>query len=92
MLFDVGKYGENIAFEHAKGMAVTYDDLAKLTKRVEQKIGSRKLVCLLASNTVGALAYYISFLNSKNVVLLLDAGMAREDLEKYLKTYRPDYI
>ena len=48
MLFDVGKYGENIAFEHAKGMAVTYDDLAKLTKRVEQKIGSRKLVCLLA--------------------------------------------
>ena len=92
MLFDVGKYGENIAFEHAKGMAVTYNDLAKLTKRVEQKIGSRKLVCLLASNTVGALAYYISFLNSKNVVLLLDAGMAREDLEKYLKTYQPDYI
>lgn len=45
MLFDVGKYGENIAFEHAKGMAVTYNDLAKLTKRVEQKIGSRKLVC-----------------------------------------------
>ena len=62
MLFDVGKYGENIAFEHAKGIAVTYNDLAKLTKRVEQKIGSRKLVCLLASNTVGALAYYISFL------------------------------
>lgn len=92
MLFDVGKYGENIAFEHAKGIAVTYNDLAKLTKRVEQKIGSRKLVCLLASNTVGALAYYISFLNSKNVVLLLDAGMAREDLEKYLKTYQPDYI
>ena len=47
MLFDVGKYGENIAFEHAKGIAVTYNDLAKLTKRVEQKIGSRKLVCWL---------------------------------------------
>ena len=92
MIFDLKKYSQKYAFEDEEGNKITYGEIEALSEKIRKKIGTRKLVCILSNNTIGALLYYIALLCSDNVVMILDDSIPMEQLERCLKKYSPDYV
>lgn len=76
----------------ADGGTLTYGELIRQSEVLEQRIGTRNLGFILCRNRLGALAAYVSMMNTENVPLLLSADMDRELLEELLATYHPGFV
>lgn len=92
MIFQMEQYGTNIALRDDSKVSVTYDELLDVSQFLQKKIGSRKLVLLLASNTIGCLVFYIALLHSNNVVQMVDEKETEERRQQLIHDFCPDYI
>ena len=90
-MFDLRKYSKNILAVD-DGKEFTYAEIADFADELSSQIKNRCLIFNLCSNKIGALSGYISFLNSKNVQLMLDKDIDRELLANFLDEYKPDYL
>ena len=93
LIFNLEKYRDRIAFHDENNNNVTYEMLIQLSKNIENKIGTRKLIYLSSKNTLGALSYYIAFLYTGNVVQIvseeLDERILTTYLDKYFRSFLP---
>lgn len=92
MIWDLQKYGDNIAVLDEYGTSLTYGDLDDECRRIAEAIGRRCLVFVLCRNETGALVGYTGMLNAGMVPLLLNSHMDREALASLLDTYQPPYL
>lgn len=92
MIFTLEKYKGNAAFLCENRMKVLYDDILALSQEVAAGIGHRRLILMTASNSVAALMYYLAFLCTENVVILLPQEVHKTVQCGYIGDYHPDYI
>ena len=92
MIWDLNKYHNNAAMIDENGIAVTYGELERESKKIYDTIGRRCLVFVLCQNTMGSVVGYISFMNTGIVPVLLSSYLEKELLENLMKKYCPSYI
>lgn len=73
------------------GCRLTYGDLSAAVEQFHDLQLPRCVVFLLCENCAGALTGYIAFASSKQVPLLLSAGLDKELLANLEETYQPSY-
>lgn len=86
------KNGEMIAAVEESGKSITYAELLQFVENLKLYIPERCLVFSLCTNSIGALAGYIAFLENKIVPLMLSVKLDVE-LYSYLEqTYHPSFV
>jgi len=86
---------ERIAAIDDSGARVTRGQLAGLAEAVRGatfSVGGRQLVFCLCSNTLGSLAGYAAFVESRIVPLLLSSGLDHGLLGRLAELYRPAFL
>ena len=91
-MWDFGKFSDRLVSIDEAGAKLSYRQLDEENKRFEQALGSRSLVFILCSNTIGSLAGYTGCLNGGSVPLLLAQNLDTGLLESLIKLYKPDYL
>lgn len=92
MMWNLTRFGENIAVITDSGEEYTYNELNRLSKELIKNIDRRCLVMCLCKNDIASLLGYVSFINNKIVPLMVDSGLENELLCALIDTYKPDYL
>lgn len=85
-------FPDNIALIDDSDRAMWYDELEERASSLYARIGRRCLVFLLASNTVGSVLGYFSFLKNRIVPVMLSCRLDPVLLNSLIKLYRPAYL
>ena len=87
-MFNLSKFGDNLAVITDKGEQLTYAELDAMT-RIDVPRG---LVFLMCSNTLQSLVGYMTCLQSKLPVVMLDGSKPKEVIDALVEAYKPEYI
>jgi acyl-coenzyme A synthetase/AMP-(fatty) acid ligase len=74
------------------GASLSYSDINTFSEIIQNQIPTRSLIFCLCQNTIGSLLGYISFINNKQVPLLLNASMDIGFVKNLLDAYRPSFL
>ena len=91
-MFDLLKYQDKEACVGSDGRRYTYRELSVLSFEIKQKLSAHRLVFCLCSNTIEAVAGYVSFVDNANVTLLLDAHISTSIFDSLYEIYKPQYV
>jgi acyl-CoA synthetase (AMP-forming)/AMP-acid ligase II len=91
-MWNFNKFADNTAFIDEIERRYSYSFLQNEGEKLAARIGGRKLVFCLCSNTIGSALGYTAFLNNRIVPLMLDAGLNNDSLSALIEKYKPDYI
>ena len=92
MFLDVDKRNAStVAAIDDDGLQMTYGDLSSFCVLMKDRLETRKLAFILAENSIGSFAGYISMLSNKVVPLILDSKMEKDLLGNLITMYRPYY-
>ena len=92
MLFDLGKYANNIAVETEQGIKLTYAQLKEDADGIASEMEPRKFTFCLCQNTLGSLVGYVAFMTHNMPTVLLDASKDSSVISSLIKHYKPTYI
>ena len=72
---------------------VSYDEIAKNSKNLHNKINENSVSLLIANNNINFIKGYIGFLSKKkNISILIDESSNSDFFSKLVHLYRPNYI
>jgi acyl-coenzyme A synthetase/AMP-(fatty) acid ligase len=91
-MWDFRKFGEATAIIDENEQRFSYAFLDEQGQILADKVGGRKLVFCLCSNTIGSVLGYTAFLNHRIVPVMLDANMDKEWLSALVERFKPDYL
>jgi acyl-CoA synthetase (AMP-forming)/AMP-acid ligase II len=91
-MWKFNSYKDNTAAIDESGCAFSYTFLEDEGRKLAAKVGGRKLVFYLCTNTIGSLLGYTAFLSHRIVPLMLDAGISSALLDNLISIYKPDFI
>lgn len=92
MLFDLGKYANNIAVETEQGIKLTYAQLKEDADGIASEMEPRKFTFCLCQNTLGSLVGYVAFMTHNMPTVLLDASKDSSVIGSLIMHYKPTYI
>lgn len=92
MIWDLKKYGDNIAMIDDAGNQVTYRELAETEGFFRSHMEERSLAFLLCAGKIGSVAGYLHMVNIGIVPVLLSHELDRELFETLYELYKPDYL
>ena len=69
-----------------------YYDIIKFSKKIEKKIKTKKLILVLAENSISCLLGYVSFFINRHAIILINSNIDYKSLNKIINNYLPDYI
>ena len=87
-MFNLSEFGDHLAVITDKGERLTYAELDAKT-RIDVPRG---LVFLMCSNTLQSLVGYLTCLQSKLPVVMLDGSKPKEVIDALIEAYQPEYI
>lgn len=91
MLFDLNKYGEEIAFV-SELKSYTYKQLLVDTLEFASQVGPRNLIFIVAENVYASAMAYIASLNNDIVPLMLDSNIDIELFLNLVDIYKPNFV
>lgn len=91
MIWELGKFSENVAVTDDDDISLTYHQLNEYGNELSIQLKKRALVFCLCSNTIGSLIGYVSFLNNGHIPLLVDQNMDKVLVKHFVDSYTPDY-
>lgn len=83
---------ERVAAIDDTGARITRGQIAALAEVVRGVVPGRQLIFCLCSNTLGSLAGYAAFLESRIVPLLVSSGLDQALLGRLAEIYRPAFL
>ena len=93
MFFDFNSYLDKIFAVDDNNTSFLYGDLTKYGKELNDYIENNRNLCLiLCTNTPGCLLGYTSFLNYKNVPIMVDNNLNKDLLFSLMGNYKPNYL
>ncbi len=93
MFLNVDKHDQcKVAIKDDSGYKLTYADICRTIEEFRSLDLSRSVVFCLCENTAGSLVGYISFVNNKQVPLLISAEMDCELRNNLASAYKPGYF
>ena len=91
-LWNLEQFSDKRALVDDAGVSVTYRELAARGDRLADAAGTRALVFLLCTNSIGSVLGYTSLLELGILPVLLSAHLERELLCDLLRHYEPQYV
>ena len=97
-MFDLNKFSSNVALIDDNGNEYTYAEVLAETIKISDKIQDNALSICLCSNSVESIVGYISLLNNRTPIILLDEGLSIDYILKYINEFNvnllwvPEYI
>ncbi|MDR1474420.1 MAG: AMP-binding protein [Endomicrobium sp.] len=91
-MWDFKKFKNNIAVISDTGTQITYKQLLDYSDTFMTHIHKRCLVFVLCSNTLGSLLGYVTLLNNKVVLLMLESDISHDRLCNLIDLYQPCYL
>lgn len=91
-MFDLNKYSKNIAVITDKGEQLTYGELYAESVRFAEAITEKGLLFCLCENRLGSFVGYLSCMEHKIPIVLLDGSKDISVLQNLIDIYQPEYI
>ena len=92
-LNNLKKYSENTAIITKDLEAIKYKELSEKINKFKLKINdSKKLTFLICTNDIEVIIAYLSFLEIKNPLMLIDATLSDKKINELIVAYNPEYI
>ena len=92
LLYNIGRFKNNIALIDKENKKYSYKNVLKLSKSISLKIKNKSLILLICSNTIESIIGYISFVRSDNITIILDKSFNKDFAKKIVEKYKPNYI
>ena len=92
MLWDFGRYADNIAVIGDCGETLRYGELQELAAKLSEVDPRYPLVMMLCRNTVGAVSGYAALLGGGYPMLMMSAEAPEETRRSVLNAYRPGLV
>ncbi len=91
-MWNLSDFETNTAVIKEDGSCISYKKLKEDGEALHGFIKERRLIFVLCRQQYGSIMGYVSFLNHKQVPLLLDADLDRQFLWNLIAQYKPDYL
>lgn len=92
-MWDLERFSKRTAIICEDGRKLTYGELDTLQSQCVLFLPKeRKLVLLIADNSLESIILYISCIQNKIPVMLMEASIRRNELEGIIMAYQPSYI
>ena len=91
-IWDFEAFNNRIAFMDDEGRSLDYRELADKGNSLARAVGSRCLVFVLCSNSIGSVLGYSAFVNNGIVPLLISSGLDQDLLNNLIELYAPEYL
>ena len=91
-MWDLEKFGENLAILDDSGSSVTYSQLSEACNKLSFNIGNRCLIVILCRNSISSITGYVACINNRVVPLLLNADLDYSAISKLIEDYCPKYV
>ena len=92
MIWNLEQYSNNVALYDDEGQSVTYGQLVNETSKLAGLINERSLVFVLCQNSIGSIVGYVSCINNRIPVALINSRLDDELLNNLIKAYSPSYL
>ena len=89
MIFDIGKYGSQLAIIADDGRRLTYAELGELVSERSHSLQRGVLLFCLCKNTIESIVEYLACLEAGAPVVMLDATKDAETIENLRQIYKP---
>ena len=87
------KFGNKTALIDYELGNLTFKEIIKETKRIQNKLNSENIVLLVASNSLESVTGYIAFLNHpKTITILVDKSFKSKFINGIINLYKPNFI
>ncbi len=91
-MWDLSMYSERTCLWEESGRTLSYEQVKLFGEKFIKVVEDRCLVFVLCSNSIGAVAGYITFIYHGIVPVLLSEHIDREMLVRLIALYRPVYL
>lgn len=82
-----------IDYSDSNGKRYSYNDLLLFAQKIDELIGKRNIVLLLAENNIASIFAYASCLITKNVIIMLDGeNTSLQTLDGIQSIYQANYV
>ena len=92
LFINLEKFKNRIALIGPDNKQYSYDYISKKTAYMNSKIEKKSIILVVGSNHVESIMGYVAFVNSNNVILLLDKSFSVDYINQIIKKYKPNYI
>ena len=91
-MWDFSRYKNRIALLNCNNEKIYYQDLIIYSKQITKKIREKTLTLILVDNSLTSAVCYISLLNKKRPMLILNQNISNKFLNNIIKKYEPENI
>jgi acyl-CoA synthetase (AMP-forming)/AMP-acid ligase II len=91
-MWDFSRYKNRIALLNSKNEKIYYQDLILYSKQIAKKIREKTVTLILIDNSLTSAICYISLLNKKRPMLILNQNISNKFLNNIIKKYEPENI
>ncbi len=91
-MWNFSKFKNKIALLDSNNEKIYYKDLISYSKKISKKIREKSLTLILIDNSLTSTICYVSLLNKKKPILILNQNISNKFLNNILKKYEPENI
>jgi acyl-coenzyme A synthetase/AMP-(fatty) acid ligase len=91
-MWNFSRYKNKIALLNSNNEKIYYKDLIIYSKNIAKKIREKTLTLILIDNSLTSAICYISLLNKKRPILILNQNISNKFLNNIIKKYEPENI
>ena len=89
---NLDRYGNKIAIITEQGQNISYKELSKYMKKLDNIIFERDIVFLISDNNFEFIFSYLSLLKKRAVIFLINNNLSKDKLNNLIKIYSPNFI
>lgn len=86
------KFGTSIALVDTNKIKVTYEEIQTNADILKKKIKEKKLILIVAENTLGSILSYVYSIINDYVIIFVDSQLKEDEIKKIINKYRPNSI
>jgi len=83
---------DNVAVKDDNGKELTYKQIASFSNDFKDIFNGRNLLLCLCKNSIGSIIGYITFINNRQVPILINSELDISLINQLLATYKPNYL
>ena len=91
-MWNFSKFKNKIALLDGNNKKIYYKDLITYSKKIAKKIRGKSLTLLLVDNSLTSAICYVSLINKKKPILVLNQDIPNKFLSNIVKKYEPENI
>lgn len=91
-MWNFSRYKNRLALLNSNNEKIYYQDLIIYSKKISKKIREKTLTLILIDNSLTSTICYVSLLNKKRPILILNQNISKKFLKNIIKKYEPENV